>query len=96
MSEEPRLDTQLKLVKPRIAAYNADGTRKMIDLKTVRFLRELGSIARMVQRRKDQAVSRISLKAEPNQIATRITAAPTVTRVLPMTYTHTSSLMAGY
>ena len=87
---------ELKLARPNIPAYKVDGSVEWIDLKTLKFRRERASIARMIQRKKDKAVTRIYMKAEANQIATRITAQPTVVKVLPTTYTHRSSLMAGY
>jgi hypothetical protein len=89
------LDT-LKLAGPTVICENASGARRRIDLKTFRFLKETYRIARMIQRRKDKAVTRVFLLAEPNEIATRITAQAEVVQVFPTTWTHRSSLMAGY
>lgn len=87
---------ELKLARKNIPAYKVDGSMEWIDLKALKFRRECATIARMIQRKKDKAVTRIYMKAEPNQIAARITAVPTVVKVLPNTYTHRSSLLAGF
>ena len=92
--EEMRLDT-LKLAGPTVICENASGKRRSISLATLRILKTAGRVARLIQRRKDKAVTRVFLLAEPNEIATRITAQATVVKVLPNTYTHRSSLMAG-
>lgn len=92
--EDMRLDT-LKLAGPTVICENASGKRRAISLATLRVLKTAGAVARLIQRKKDKAVTRVFLLAEPNEIATRITAAPTVVKVLPTTYTHRSSLMAG-
>lgn len=89
------MDT-IKLVKPSIPVYHADGRRVMLGVEQVRILKTAGRMARLVQRKKDGLVTRAYMKAEANEIGTRITAAPTVVKVLPTTYTHRSSLMAGY
>lgn len=86
----------LKLAGPTCICENASGKRRAITLATLRILKQSGRVARMIQRKKDQAVTRVFLLAEPNEIATRITAQPTVVKVLPTTYTHRSSLMAGF
>ena len=89
------MDT-IKLVRPSIPVYHADGRRVMLGVEQVRILKTAGRMARLIQRKKDGAVTRAYMKAEPNEIGSRITAAPTVVKVLPTTYTHRSSLMAGY
>ena len=94
VNEESRLDT-IKLAKPSIAVYHADGRRVMLGIEQVRILKIAGRMARLVKRKKDGAITRAYMKAAPNEIGTRITAAPTVVKVLPTTYTHRSSLMAG-
>lgn len=94
VDEESRLDT-LKLCKPSIPVYHADGRRVMLGIEQVRILKIAGRMARLIQRKKDGAITRGYMKAAPNEIGTRITAAPTVVKVLPTTYTHRSSLMAG-
>jgi len=93
--EGARLDT-VKLVKPSIPVYHADGRRVMLGIEQVRILKIAGRMAKLIQRKKDGAVTRAYMKAEPNEIGTRVTAAPEVIKVLPTTYTHRSSLMAGY
>lgn len=85
----------MKLVKPSIPVYSADGKRSMIGVTTLRILKESGRIAQLIQRKRDKAVTRAYLKAEPNEIASRITAEPTVVKVLPQTWTHRESLRIG-
>lgn len=92
---DPRLDT-IKLVKSSIPVYHADGRRVMMGVEQVRILKTAGRMARVIQRKKDGLVTRAYMTAEPNEIGTRITVAPTVVKVLPTTYTHRSSLMAGF
>ena len=92
--EEPCLDT-IKLVKPSIPVYHADGRRVMLGIEQVRILKTAGRMARLIQRKKDGAITRAYMKAEPNEIGTRITAQATVVKVLPPTYTHRSSLALG-
>jgi hypothetical protein len=67
----------------------------MIDLKTFKLLKEHHRFARIIERKKDKAVTRAYLLASPDEIGKRITAAPTVVRVLPTTWTHTASLAVG-
>ena len=86
----------LKLANKTVIAENASGVRRAIDLKTLRFLKETYRIARMIRRRKDNAITRVFLLAEPNEITTRITAQATVVHDMPNNYTHRSSLRAGY
>lgn len=90
-----RLDT-LKLAGPTVICENASGKRRAIDLRTLRILKTAGRVARLIQRKKDQAVTRVFLLAEPNEIAPRITAQAEVVKVLPNTWTHRSSLLSGY
>lgn len=92
--EEMRLDI-LKLAGPTVICENASGKRRPISLATLRILKTAGAVARLIQRKKDKAITRVFLLAEPNEIATRITAQATIVKVLPNTYTHRSSLMAG-
>lgn len=92
--EDTRLDT-LKLAAPRIPVYTASGQRSMFDLRTVKLLKEAARFAKLVKRKRDGAVTRAYLSALPDEIGKRITAAPTVVRVLPTTWTHADSLRAG-
>ena len=69
----------------------ASGVKRRIDLKTFRFLQETYRIAKLVKRRKDQAVIHVNLLAEPNEIATRITAQAEVVE-LGKTWIHTRNL----
>lgn len=87
---------EIKLAKKNIPAYHVDGTREMIDLKTLKFRRERATIARMIERKKDRAITRVYMKAAPDQIAKRITAQAEVVKVMANTWTHRSSLMAGF
>jgi transcription initiation factor IIE alpha subunit len=74
-----------------VICENASGIKRRIDLRTLRLLREAGRVAKMIQRRKDQAVTRVMLLAEPNEIATRITAQAEVVE-LGKTWVHTRNL----
>jgi hypothetical protein len=67
----------------------------MLGIEQVRILKIAGRMARLIQRKKDGAITRGYMKAAPNEIGTRIAAAPTVVKEFPNTYTHRSSLMAG-
>lgn len=87
---------KLKMARPVVPAYSADGTMRFIDGRTLEALNSDGKVANMVIRKRDKVVTRVYLKAEPNEIAKRITAQAEVVKVLPTTYTHRSSLMAGY
>ena len=81
----------LKLATPTVICENASGVKRRINLRTLQILREAGRVARMIQRRKDQAVTRVMLLAEPNEIATRITAQAEVVE-LGKTWVHTRNL----
>lgn len=86
-----RVDT-LKLAGPTCICENASGKRRAITLATLRILKTSGRVARMVQRKKDKAVTRVFLLAEPNEIATRITAQAEVVKVGASTWIHTRNL----
>jgi hypothetical protein len=75
--------------------YHADGRRVMLGVRAVRILREAHRFAAVIQRKRDGAITRGYLKAMPGEIGTRITAAPTVVKVLPQTWTHAESLKRG-
>ena len=79
---------EIKLVKPRIPVYSADGTRTMVGIDTVRILKIAGRMARVIKRKKDNAITRAYLLAEPNEIGTSVTAKKTYYQELPMTYNH--------
>ena len=87
---------KLKMARPVVPAYSADGTMRFIDGRTLDALNGDGKVANMVIRKRDKVITRVYLKAEPNEIASRITAHPEVVKVLPTTYTHRSSLMKGF
>lgn len=67
----------------------------LMSVKQIRILKEAGRIARLITRKRDGKIKSVNLLAEPDEIATRFTAAPTVVKVLPNTWTHTESLRAG-
>ena len=86
---------KLKMARPVVPAYSADGSMRFIDGRTLEALHADGQIAHMVTRKRDKVVTRVYLKARPNEIASRITAQAEVVKVLPTTWTHRLSLMAG-
>ena len=90
-TEEMRVDS-LKRAGPTCICENASGKRRAITLATLRILKTSGRVARMIQRKKDQAVTRVFLLAEPNEIATRITAQAEVVKVGASTWIHTRNL----
>jgi len=93
--EDTRLQTAIKLAGPTIPVYSASGQRIMMGLKTFRILKENHRFARIIERKRDKAVTRAYLSAMPDEIGKRITAAPTVVKVLPTTWTHADSLRSG-
>ena len=94
LSEDTRLQT-VKLAKPSIPIYSASGERVMLNARQVKLLKEAGRFARLIERKRDKAITRGYLTAMPDEIGKRITAAPTVVQVLPTTWTHAESLRAG-
>ena len=91
---ESCLDT-IKLAKPAIPIYRANGRRTLIGVEALRILKTAGRIARLIQRKRDLAVTRAYMTAEPDEIAKRITAQAEVVQELPETWTHRSSLAKG-
>lgn len=83
---------ELKLAEKQVICENASGEKRRIDLRTLKLLREAGRVARMIQRKKDKAITRVKLLAEPHEIATRITAQPEVVKVGRSTFWHTRNL----
>lgn len=67
----------------------------MISASVLRLLKTAGRIAKMIQRKRDKAVTKAYLYAEPNEIAPMNHRTPTVVQVLPMTHTHRDSLAKG-
>lgn len=88
--------SDLKLAKPVIPIYSASGKRVMVGLATFRILKESARMAKVIKRKRDGAVTRAYLLAEPDEIGKRITAQAEVVKVLPTTWTHRSSLAAGF
>lgn len=82
----------LKLAGPTVICENASGKRRAIDLKTLRILKTAGAVARMIQRKRDKAITRVYLYAEPGEIGTRITAQAEVVQVGASTWWHTRNL----
>lgn len=89
------MGAEIKLLKPRIRVYSADGTYVLRDAKVIKMLKEAGRIAKLIKR-KDGKVTRIQLLAESNEIAPKSHRTAETVQVLPNTFTHTSSLRAGY
>ena len=85
--EESCLET-LKLQRPVIPAHYVDGTFEFINGITLQQWMEEGLIAKVVVRKRDKVIIRVNMKAKPNQIATRITAVPTVVEVGPENFWH--------
>lgn len=88
--------SDLKLAKPVIPIYSASGKRVMVGLATFRILRESARMGQVIKRKRDGAITRAYLLAEPNEIATRVTAQAEVVKVLPTTWTHRASVAAGF
>lgn len=87
--------SEMKLAKVFIPIYRADGRRAIIGLSALRLLTEAGRIAKLIQRKRDKAITRAYMYAEPNEIAPMSHRTATVVQVLPATYTHRSSLAKG-
>ena len=85
----------LKLAKVEIPVYRANGKKYMLKRAAIRLLKEAGRVARMVQRKRDKAITGVFLLAEPNEIAPMNHRTATVVQVLPMTHTHRDSLAKG-
>lgn len=81
-----------KLAKTTVVCENASGKRRAIDLKTFKILREALAFSRVITRKKDGAVTRCFLKAEPDEIGTRITAGAEVVQIGASTWIHTRNL----
>lgn len=90
------MECVVKYAGPTVIVQTASGERRSVDIRTFRLLREAGAFWKVIQRKRDKAITRGLLRAEPNEIATRITAQAEVVQVLPTTWTHRSSLAAGY
>lgn len=87
---------EIRLVRPMIPAYQPARERPtMVGIGGARALIDGGMVAR-VDRRADGRIRRLMLKARPGEIASRSHRKATVVHVLPGTYTHRSSLAAGY
>ena len=81
----------LKLAGPMVIVENASGDKRRITLRTLKILKEAGHIARM-RKRKDGAITRAFLFAEPGEIGTRVTAQSEIVKVGTSTYWHTRNL----
>jgi len=85
------VELAIKLAKRLVICENASGGKKGIDLHTVRRLIAGGLVASLKRRQKDGAIVKVMLLAEPNEIATRITAQTEVVE-LGKTWVHTRNL----
>lgn len=95
MLTQPRT-SEITLVAAAIPAYTIENRRHMVGLAIVRDLLDCGRVAQVIRRQRDGAIRRIYLTATPGQIASPSHRTPSVVRVLPLTYTHRASLLAGY
>lgn len=86
----------LKLATSEIVVEFADGRKGLYSRFAIEALNDCGRIAKFVKRRKDGAITRAFALAMPGEIARPSHRTPTVVQVLPCTYTHRSSLDAGY
>ena len=82
----------LKLARKTVIVESASGVKRAIDLRTLRLLREAGAVARMIQRKRDKAITRVFLLAEPDEIGKRITAQAEVVKVGASTWWHTRNM----
>ena len=85
----------IKLAAVKIPIYQACGKKTLIGRRALRLLKEAGRIAKLIERKRDRAITRAYLYAEPNEIAPINHRTPTVVQVLPMTHTHRDSLAKG-
>jgi len=82
----------LKLARKTVIVESASGVKRAIDIRTLRLLREAGAVARMIQRKRDRAITRVFLLAEPGEIGKRITAQAEVVQIGASTWIHTLNL----
>jgi len=82
----------LKLAGPTCICESACGKRRKITLRTLKLLNEAGRVREIVKRKRDGLVTRARLFAEPNEIASRITAQAEVVRIGASTWIHTRNL----
>lgn len=86
------MECTLKLARKTVIVESASGVKRAIDLRTLRRLKEAGAVARMIERKRDKAITRVFLLAEPNEIGKRITAQPEVVQVGASTWWHTRNM----
>lgn len=86
------MECTLKLARKTVIVESASGVKRAIDLRTLRILKEAGAVARMIQRKRDRAITRVFLLAEPGEIGKRITAQPEVVQVGASTWWHTRNM----
>lgn len=90
------MECAVKYAGPTVIVQTASGERRSVDIRTFRLLREAGAFWKVIERKRDKAITRGLLRAEPGEIGKRITAQAEVVQVLPNTWTHRSSLAAGF
>ena len=86
----------LKLAAPEIMVVFADGSKRAYGRVAIQAWYDCGRLGKLVRRKRDGAITRAFHLALPNELGPRSHRTPTVVRVLPQTYTHRSSLAAGY
>lgn len=85
---------EITLAKREIVVEFADGRLESANKTRVQWFYAQFRVAK-ARRNKQGKINRLWLLAEPNEIATRITAPATVVKVLATTYTHRESLRKG-
>ena len=86
----------LKLAASEIVVEFADGRKGLYSRIAIEALVDCGRVAKMVKRRRDQAITRVFALAMPGEIAPRSHRTATVIQDLPMTYSHNMRACAAY
>lgn len=76
----------LKLAANEIVVEFADGRKGLYSRIAIEALHDCGRIAKMVRRRRDQAITRVFALAQPGEIAPRSHRTATVRQDLPLTW----------
>lgn len=86
------MECVVKYAGPTVIVQTASGERRSVDIRTFRLLREAGAFWKVIQRKRDKAITRGLLRAEPGEIGKRITAQPEVVQVGASTWWHTRNM----
>ncbi len=78
----------LKLAASEIVVEFADGRTGLYSRVAIEALRDCGRIAKMVKRKRDQAITRVMALAMPGEIARRSHRTATVVHDLPNNFSH--------